>query len=103
MTGLARLRFGVALEPVVAQRLPRARVVHVRVPLRTNVVRLVEQAEADAADLARLRVLAPERAAAGRAEALRPAVLGRELADELLAGEKPERAGREPCLRRGRR
>src|SRR5262249_34017744 len=61
----------------------------------------VEEAEADAPDLSGVGVLAPECAAAGRAEALRPAVARRVLAHELLAGEQPERAGRKPCLRRG--
>src|SRR5205823_11773700 len=55
-----------------------------------------------ASDLSRVRVLAPERAAARRAEAFRPAILGGVLAHELLAGEQTERAGRKPCLRGGR-
>ena len=72
-----RFRFGEALEPVVGERFPLARVVHERAPLRADVVARVEEADADAADFARLRVLAPQRPAAVRAEAFRPAVARR--------------------------
>src|ERR1700751_4317751 len=72
---LARLSLGVPLEPVVRQRLPLARVLHERVPLRTDVVAGIEEAEPHTPDLARLGRETPERAAALRAEALRPAVL----------------------------
>src|SRR5581483_8742561 len=83
-------------------RLPLTRVVDVGVPLRADPVARIEEPEADAADLSRVGVLAPERTATDRAEALRPAVAGRVLAHELLAGEKADRAGRDPRLRRGR-
>src|SRR5262249_14508330 len=96
--GLARLAFGVPLEGVLGNRLPLARVVHERVPLRPDPVTRIEEPEPDASDLSRVGVLAPERAAALRAEALCPAVARRILVDQLLAGEQPERIRREPRL-----
>src|ERR1700758_1694384 len=95
---LARLRFRIPLEPVVGERLPVARVVHERAPLRTDVVTVVEETEPDAPHLPGLRVLAPERTAAVRAEALRPAVLRLELLHELLPRKQPERPRGEPRL-----
>src|SRR5262249_47411473 len=99
-TRLARLTFGVALEPVGGQGLPLAGVVDERVPLRPDVVAGVEETEAHASDLAGVRVQAPERAATARAEALRPPVLGRVLAHELLAGQQAEGSRREAGLGR---
>src|SRR5207249_742119 len=89
---------GVALEPVLGDRLPFARVVDEGAPLRPDVVARVEEAEAHAPYLPGIGILAPEGAAADGAEALRPAVSGRVLPHELLAGEKAEGAGTEPCL-----
>src|SRR5438876_366701 len=45
MHSLARLGFGEALESVVGQRFPFARVVDVRVPLRADVVARIEKTE----------------------------------------------------------
>src|SRR5438105_8366721 len=95
---LPRLTFGVALEPVVRDRLPLAGIVDVRAPLRPNAVARIEEPQADAPYVAGVRILAPERTAADGAEALRPTVARRVLAHELLAGEKAERAGRYPRL-----
>ena len=100
---LARLAFGEPLEPVVRDRLPLGRIRDERAELRLDPVARVEGAEADAHHLAALRVLAPERAAAVRAEALGEPVRRPVLADELRAGEQAERPGREPRLRRGGR
>src|SRR5947209_9095691 len=93
---LPRLTFGVALEPVVRDRLPLAGIVDVRVPLRPNAVARIEEPQADAPHVAGVRILAPERTAADGAEALRPTIARRVLAHELLAGEQAERAGRYP-------
>src|SRR5262249_56894152 len=59
--GLAGLALGVALQAVVWDRLPLARVIDERVPLRTDPVARVEEAPADAPDLSPIAVLAPER------------------------------------------
>ena len=98
---LTRLAFGVAVEPVVGDRLPLARVVDEGAPLRPDAVSGIEEAEAHAPDLTGLGIRAPERAAADGAEALRPAVLWRVGPHELLAGEEVEGAGSEPRLWRG--
>src|SRR5262249_54982898 len=95
---LARLSLGVALEPVVGDRLPVAGVVDERVPLRPDPVTRIEEPEPDAPHFSRVGVLAPERASALRAEALRPAVTGRVLAHQLLTHEHSERAGSKPRL-----
>src|SRR5581483_12507566 len=79
---------------------PLARVIDERVPLRADVVAGVEQAHPHTADAAGVGIEAPQRTAALTAEALRPAVPRCVGADELLAREQPERAGRDPRLRR---
>src|SRR4029079_14611004 len=99
----AGFAFRVALEAVVGDRLPLAGVVDEGVPLRPEPVARVEEPEPDASDLPGVGVLAPERAAAGRAEALRPAVLRRVLPHELLTGEQAEGAGSKTRLRGSRR
>src|SRR5262249_39124365 len=90
--------FAVALEPVVGDRLPFAGVVDERVPLGPDPMPRVEESESHASDLSRLGVLAPERAAAHRAEALGPAVAGGVLRHELIARQQAERSGRETGL-----
>ena len=52
-------------QAVVGNRLPLARVVDERVPLWTDRVARVEEPQANAPDLSRVGVLAPERAATG--------------------------------------
>src|SRR4051812_15441923 len=75
----------VVREPVVRDRLPDRRVVQVLAVRRPDARVTVEGAEANAFAVALVRIEAPQRRAAARAEGLREAALGRPLGDEVLA------------------
>src|SRR5207253_4070635 len=98
---LAGLAFRISLAPVSRDRLPLARKVDERVPLRPDSVARVEEPEAHAPGFPGVRILAPERAAADRAETFGPAVFRRVLPYEVLTRKQTERPRREPGLRRG--
>src|SRR4051794_333258 len=95
---------GVARQPVVRDRLPRRGIGRELAVLRADPGVVVECPEAHADDLRVVRAPAPERRAAGRAERLREAMVGRgPHADELLTFGDAQRAGLDPGLHgRGR-
>src|SRR6185437_2202158 len=97
-----RAALGKPRQAVVRDRLPRCCVRDELAELRPDARVLVEQPEPDAHHLAR-RIVAPERAPASAAEALRPSVRRRPFAYELLARKEAERARVDANLGRGGR
>ena len=82
-------------QPVVGDRLPRGRVRDELPVLRPDAGIAVERAEPDADDPGSGRAAAPERAAAGRAEALRPA--RRPAAPTRARAPRPRRSAARPA------
>src|SRR6266852_2904646 len=100
---LARSRLGEARQIVVRDRLPRRGIRDIRAGRRSDARIGVEGAHADADHIGLLLTLAPEGAAAVRAEQLREPLRRAPRFDQLLPGKDAQRAWRDSSGRSSRR